>query len=72
MTAAFSRSSSGVTKLRGSVQQTDFMEVIASAAMRGKRYDVYLIDDDPVVGNSLYMLVRSLSGELFISATYNA
>lgn len=40
--------------------------------MEGKRFYVYLIDDEPKIGGALYNLVRSLGGELFITATYNA
>lgn len=58
--------------MRGNIRQLDYIELIAKAAMDGKRYAVYLIDDDPTIGADLYNLVKTLAGELFITATYNA
>lgn len=47
------------------------MEAIAGQAMNGRRYGLYLLDDDPVIGNRLYSLIRSLTADLAISSTHN-
>lgn len=72
MTTGFGRKASGVAHLRGHVRQADYLELVARAAMDGRKFETHLVDDDPVIGSDLYALIKSQAGELFISATYYA
>ncbi len=68
---AFSRASIGVTKSREHVKQADILELISLAAMIGRKFSAYLVDNDPIYGQELYSLVRSLGASLYFAAVAN-
>lgn len=66
--AAFSRASNGLTRARGKSLQIDWIQLVATNAMNNRVYGTLLHDNDPILGDGYYQLLRTLGSGMYFVA----